>query len=256
MEGKVSLGKPFWGVLVASGCVCRGGPLSVWGEDGAVPGSVGTSRARELARPGDTQHTGDSQSGCCSHRAAMAKARGGAWGAHGVGARAAFGASPLCWGNVPFLSSFLFSQPRAHSRLPSGARRLRRPPELPYPPEMAPPHAAPAGTVGWAATGALRGARGGENLEHLRGAFRCQSIACWRCLSMPIRSAPALPFRANPERAGIDFWCKSRAHRRCLWVPWGRGDLRSPTPPCPPWRSPRSRGVPGWVPQHPGWAAS
>lgn len=103
MEGKVSLGKPFWGVLVASSCVCRGGPLSVWEEDGAVPGSVGTSRAHELARPGDTQHTGDSQSGCCSHRAAMAKAHGGAWGAHRVGARAAFGASLLSAGETsPF----------------------------------------------------------------------------------------------------------------------------------------------------------
>lgn len=200
-----------------SGCV--GGPLSIQGEDGAVPSSVGTSGARELAWPGDTQHTGTPRpcSAATGHWAATARAHGGLGELTGFGRGQLLGRLFSLLGKRPlFVILPLFAASRARLCLLSGAHRLHRLPGLPYPPAPAAPqrcpalgqpetalwHAAPAGVVG-----CYRGIEGCTGL----GNRPCRPSVRWHCLLVPIRSTPALPFGA---------------------VGWGA--LCSPTPPFSP----------------------
>lgn len=174
--------------------VAWGGPLSIWGEDGAVPGSVGTSRVRELARPGDTQRTGTPSAAATGQRAVMAKAHGGLGELTGFGRGWLLGRLFSLLGKHPFFVILpLFAASRACPCLPSGARKLHHPPGLPYPaapqrcpapgqPETAPRHAASAGRAGVGCYGGVKGL----------GDRPCKSRARRHCLSLA--TGPTPPF--------------------------------------------------------------
>lgn len=172
-----------------------------WGRHGCVswrgPGTPSTRGLPVLQPLGSGQRwprltggSGSSQGGSGSSRAS---GEGGFWGV-----------SSLCWGNILFLSSFLFSQPRARAlafppALVSSTacrdfliRQLRRD-ARPRGSRKQPHGTRPRpGGLGWAATGALRGwETGPANPEHAGIAFRCHGPHTSLLLPVPLGVAHA-----------------------------------------------------------------
>lgn len=130
------------------------------------------------------------------------------------------------WGNVPFLLSFLFLQPRAHA--------LAFPPALPYRPG---PGTGAAGDSPMAPSPHQHGEVG--LAEALRDA------QCWEIIpANPDHDGSALQHPSGC--AGIAFWCQQGSHQHHLLVlsesPWS---LCRPTVPFSPFPM-AQHTPPGW----------